>query len=149
MPRKGKGNARGDTPNSADGGAVIAAPKIDGPQDAHGERGALNELQAAVPPGRPAPPQAGPAPGAPPGAPGGGIEAAMQLAQTQMPQRGPSLGEVSGRPGEPITTGAPIGAGAGPTRAQGRTALVLGRIAAMTDDPALIQIAQRASRKGL
>ena len=149
MPRKGKGNARGDTPNSADGGAVIAAPKIDGPQDAHGERGALNELQAAVPPGRPAPPQAGPAPGAPPGAPGGGIAQAMQLAQTQMPHRGPSLGEVSQRPGEPITTGAPIGPGAGPQRKGGRTSAYLERLAALSDDPGLTQIAQRASMKGL
>lgn len=140
MPRKGKGNSRGYTSNSAEGG-VVAAPKINTRQDSHGERGALNDLQAAVPPGRPAPPQAAPQ--------GGGPGAALAAAQGQMPQRGPGLGELSARPSEPISTGDPVGPGAGPSRRPGRTAKYLERIAAISDDPGLIQIAQRAQMKGL
>ncbi len=138
MPRKGKGNSRGYTSNSAEGGAVVPAPKINTRQDSHGERGALNDLQAAVPPGRPAPPQAQ----------GGGPGAALAAAQGNMPARGPGLGAPSQRGQEPVTTGAPMGPGAGPAPDRGRTGKFMERLAAMSDDPALIQMAQRASMKG-
>ena len=128
-------------------------PVLDAPQASHGERAELlrAQRQAAPPPG--APPAGAPQPGgtgAPPQPrPPSGPQDIIRMAQTQMPGRGPGLGDPTMRPDEPITSGIAAGPGRGPVRAKTRAAQVLGRLAAMSDDRQLTQLAMKAEIKGL
>jgi len=137
MPRTGKGNRQGDSPNGSNGEEVVAAPKISAPQEAHGERAELDRLQAAVPPGSPAPPGMGRQP------------LSLQEATQQMPPTPLGLNAPSARPGEAITSGVGIGPGQGPRKFNGRTADYMQRLAALSDDPGLMEMAMRAAAKGI
>src|SRR5688500_8418631 len=113
MPRKAKPTTG---TQSATGGrptqAAVAPTGL-----AYGENQALMEGMAAAPLAGPAgvptpPPPAGPAPAA---APGALMAQVMQQAQQLSPGQGDVWGP-SQHPNEPITTGAPFGAGPGPAR---------------------------------
>jgi hypothetical protein len=125
-------------------------PVLDAPQASHGERKELSQLQREAPTPNSGPsPAAGPV-GAPPSPPlGGGAAQVLAQAQSQLPPRGLGLAEPSVRPGEPITAGAPIGAGPGPVRQPNKTARYLQHLAALTDDPYLNRMAHKATMKGI
>jgi hypothetical protein len=128
------------------------SPKLDAPQDSHGERAELSRLQEQAPTG-PAGSAAPPPASATPSAAGSSSPRdpaqVLRMAQSQMPARGLGLGDPSTRPTEPVTAGAPIGPGPGPQGTPGKAAKILGRMAAMSDDPKLTELARRAAMKGL
>lgn len=80
--------------------------------------------------------------------------AAPMSASPAMPMPSMSLAGPTARPNEPITTGAPIGAGPGPEvlptapQAPDETALLLRQLAQLNPDPDLVRIVQFLSAEG-
>lgn len=142
MPRKKK-------PPSAETLGGYGAQKLDTPTgQGYGEAKAAIESQRDAPlpvvpsgpgPGAAAPSPPGAAPGSPPD-----LDRAVQLAELMSPP--PPLNAPSTRPTEPFTSGMSIGAGPGPEmlRTGDRVARTISRMAALTGDPRLAELAERA-----
>lgn len=134
------------------GGGPPTLPPTAATGMAYGEHQQLIQAQQQIPlpGGGPAFPQQQPPPGGGPPAPGQGIAQAMQAAMQMRPPEGGLLAP-SSRPHEPVTTGLPIGDGAGP-EAIGASANpladVLARIATSTGDQNLAALAERARALG-
>lgn len=141
MPRRKK-------PPSPETMGGYAAQPLDTPTgQGYGEAKAAIDSQRAAP--LPVVPQAGagaaaPSPAGAPPAPGGGLDRALQLAGLMSSP--PPLTAPSTRPREPFTAGMAMGPGPGPEvlRTGDRVARTLSRMASITGDPGLVELAERA-----
>lgn len=121
---------------------------------AYGKRNEQTEAQAALPIPDRTPvtaPAGAPAPPGPQEAgPGGALGAALNF---QPPALGP-LDAPTMRPGEPVTAGAPIGAGPGPEalgfapKPPSATLQTLEILAANSSNPAILRLLENARRRG-
>lgn len=180
MPRKGRSAKGAGLPGTASANRTDMANQTP-PGLPYGEAGRLQAGMAQVPVPRqgplPLPPPAptaagpggpsgappalaqGPAPGVPAGSnpPASGLAQILAAAGSMAPPSGPGLSAPTARPDEPVTTGLPIGPGAGPEAlaANGQMnrpsplAMILNTTAQTTGSSVLANLAAAAAAQGL